>query len=93
MSLYALIISIIKLAPCHDQGADYTIERGLNSPPNDCEATTMRISIIDILFLIAFTLWIITLDFQSLSPLQIVSLIVMGSWLLFIVFRLLHKKA
>lgn len=53
----------------------------------------MRISIIDILFLIAFTLWIITLDFQSLSPLQIVSLIVMGSWLLFIVFRLLHKKA
>lgn len=53
----------------------------------------MRISIIDVLFLIAFTLWVITLDFKALTQLQITSLFVLGSWLLLIVYRLFRKEA
>ena len=53
----------------------------------------MRVSIFDVLFLIAFTLWIITLDFHALTKWQIVSLIVLGSWLIIIVIRLFLYKA
>lgn len=53
----------------------------------------MRISIGDVLFLIAFTLWVITLDFKALTPLQTASLMVMGGWLAFVVYRLFNKKA
>lgn len=53
----------------------------------------MRISIVDVLFLVAFTLWVITLNFRALTPLQIASLIVMGGWLAFVVYRIFNKKA
>lgn len=53
----------------------------------------MRISIVDVLFLIAFTLWVVTLDFKALTPLQTTSLVVMGGWLGFLVYRLFNNKA
>ncbi|MGI6435943.1 MAG: hypothetical protein ACOX0F_11395 [Syntrophomonadaceae bacterium] len=52
----------------------------------------MRITIPDVLFLIAFTLWISTLQFNALSQFQIISLVILGSWLLFIIFRLFGRK-
>lgn len=52
----------------------------------------MRITVPDVLFLLAFTLWISTLKFNALSQFQIISLVILGSWLIFIVFRLFARK-
>ncbi|MDD2620641.1 MAG: hypothetical protein PHC92_08250 [Syntrophomonadaceae bacterium] len=50
-----------------------------------------KITISDVLFLIALTLWIYTLDFNALTKLQSASLVVFGLWLGFIVYRLIGK--
>jgi hypothetical protein len=57
------------------------------------ERCTMRISIWDIFFMIAFTLWVTTLNLHALSTIQKAAMGAMGLWLVFLVYRLVKKPS